>query len=64
MMMMVYGGGGGMYVQGVVASLASQPGDAILSRVNKEKSDKPVLQQMSEALKELGFKGLFRGTVS
>jgi hypothetical protein len=46
-----------------VASLASQPGDVILSRVNKNRSSKPVLTQMTDAVKELGIRGLFCGTV-
>lgn len=46
------------------ASLASQPGDVILSRVNKDRSDKPVLATMTDTVKDLGLKGLFKGTVS
>jgi hypothetical protein len=48
----------------VFASLASQPGDVILSRVNKDRSDKPVLATMTDTVKDLGIKGLFKGTVS
>ncbi len=50
--------------QAVFASLASQPGDVILSRVNKDRSDKPVLATMTDTVKDLGLKGLFKGTVS
>lgn len=50
--------------QAVFASLASQPGDVILSRVNKDRSSQPVLDTMKETVRELGIKGLFKGTVS
>jgi hypothetical protein len=50
--------------QGIFASLASQPGDAVLSRVNKDRSHKPVLQTMTDTVRELGLRGLYRGTVS
>lgn len=53
---------GSALVTGIVASLASQPGDVILSRVNKDRSSKPVLTQMTDAVKELGIRGLFCGT--
>lgn len=45
------------------ASLASQPGDVILSRVNKDRSSQPVLATMKDTVRELGVKGLFKGTV-
>lgn len=50
--------------QAVFASLASQPGDVILSRVNKDRSSQPVLDTMKETVRELGIRGLFKGTVS
>lgn len=49
--------------QAVFASLASQPGDVILSRVNKDRSSQPVLATMKDTVRELGVKGLFKGTV-
>jgi hypothetical protein len=36
----------------------------ILSRVNKDRSSQPVLDTMKETVRELGIKGLFKGTVS
>ncbi|KAM3572443.1 hypothetical protein VYU27_005570 [Nannochloropsis oceanica] len=53
---------GSAVITGIFASLASQPGDVILSRVNRDRSHKPVLETMKDAVRELGIKGLFKGT--
>jgi hypothetical protein len=34
-----------------------------LSRVNKDRSSKPVLATMTDTVKDLGLRGLFKGTV-
>ncbi|EWM20665.1 mitochondrial phosphate carrier protein [Nannochloropsis gaditana] len=53
---------GSALITGVFASIASQPGDVILSRVNKTKSHKAVVETMREAVQELGLRGLYKGT--
>ena len=55
----------GAFFAAVLASLASQPGDTLLSRVNQcAQEDNCVIDSpftiMGDALKELGFVGLFR----
>jgi len=46
---------------GIVAGVISQPGDTILSKLNQQESEGPVLHQMLVIARALGPKGLFLG---
>jgi len=47
---------------GVAAAVVSQPADTVLSKINQEATDKPMMRAIADIMKRLGFRGLFMGT--
>lgn len=49
------------YLAGIFCALVSHPADTMVSILNKKRSHEPVLHQVKEIYKDIGFKGLWNG---